>query len=114
MFVSGTDFLLLVEALCGAAGGFAIGRWFGHSRSSTPGRGNVLLGAVGGLALTALAARIPHLSEFVGGVGTTLDAIVQSPGGIPPRLLVGVGISGLLGGMIAVLIRLAVWKRRGN
>lgn len=103
-------FLLSVEAVCGAAGGFAAGRWSG----SPGGRGNALLGAVGGLVLTWLATRVPHIDRLVGGVGSVLDSVVRNPGGIPPRLLVGVGISGLLGGVLSVLIRGAIWNRRGS
>ena len=93
---------LIVEAVCGAVAGMAAGKW---SRRAVFGLGgDALAGAAGGLALTWLAARIPGVGRFVGGVGSALDAATQSTGGLSVSLLVGVGVAGLLGGLIVVLL----------
>lgn len=92
---------LAVEALCGAAGGVAIGRWL--DRPGANARRHALLGGAGGLVLTWVAARMPGVGQFVGGVGSGLDTALQGTSGLTVTLLVGVGIAGLLGGVLAVL-----------
>lgn len=103
---------LIIEAVCGAAGGAAVGRW---SRRAVLGTGgNALVGAVGGLVLTWLAARIPGVGRFVGGVGSALDSAVQGTGGLTLTILVCVGIAGLLGGILSVLLFGAMRGKAGE
>ena len=62
---------------------------------------NAAIGAIGGLALTWLAAHTPGLEQFVEEeAGTAVEGL----GGLSPELLVGVGIAGLLGGALLVTI----------
>jgi hypothetical protein len=89
---------IIVEIVCGAAGGIFLGR-FVRSLSLGTG-GDALAGAIGGLALTWLAARTPGVGGFVGRVEQAADATAQSMGGLTPAILVGLGISGLLGGIL--------------
>ena len=89
---------IIIEIVCGAAGGIFLGRF--AQRLSTGRSGDALLGAIGGLALTWLAARTPGVGRFVGRVEQAADATAQSVGGLTPAILVGVGIAGLLGGIL--------------
>lgn len=87
---------LAIEAICGATGGLAFGHWV---NSVSMGRGiNALAGAVGGLLLTWLVARTPWVdrlvSSSVSGEGATA---------LEASLVIGVGISGLIGGALFVL-----------
>jgi hypothetical protein len=99
--MSGSEILivLVIELVCGAAGGIALGRWMGGGSLGT--KANASIGAVGGLALTWLAAHIPGLGGFVGRLGNVADGF-SGFGGMTPALLLGVGVSGLLGGVISV------------
>lgn len=86
---------ILIEAICGAAGGLAVGHWV---NSASLGRGiNALAGAVGGLVLTWLVARTPGIERLVGGAG---DAAAM----LAPTIMIGVGVAGLLGGVIFILV----------
>ncbi|TKT69090.1 hypothetical protein [Aquamicrobium sp. LC103] len=87
---------LAIEIVCGGAGGLAVGWWLRNLSLGTA--ANALTGAAGGLALTWLAARIPGVGRFVGHVESAADSAIQGVGGLTPAVLVGVGISGLLGG----------------
>ena len=89
---------LIVEIACGAAGGLALGRLM--RGVSLGAKTNALTGAIGGLALTWLAARLPGVGRFVGHVERAADATAGSVGGLTPAVLVGVGIAGLLGGIV--------------
>ena len=109
MLADDSAMLLLIEAVCGAAGGMAVGRWSSHGIEA-----NALFGAIGGLALTWLAARVPWLGRFVGGVEGAVDSAIQGTGGINVALLVGVGIAGLLGGCLLVLLVAAIRSRIGK
>ena len=60
---------------------------------------NAVIGAVGGVVLTWLTARTPALEQFV--EETAAEAAVP---GLPPELLVGVGVAGLLGGALFLTI----------
>ena len=93
---------ILIEILCGAAGGIAIGAWV--PRLSLGACGNAVTGAIGGLILTWLAARIPYIGRFVGHVEYAADATTQSTGGPTPIVLAGVGIAGLLGGILLTML----------
>jgi hypothetical protein len=93
---------LLIEIICGGAGGLAVGRFLrGLSLGTTA---NAITGAAGGLIFTWLAARIPGVGRFVGYVESAADNTLQSVGGLTPAVLVGVGIAGLLGGSILVVL----------
>ena len=89
---------LIIETVCGAAGGLALGRLV--RGVSIGAQANALTGAIGGLALTWLAARLPGVGRFVGHVENAADATARGVGGLTPAVLVGVGIAGLLGGII--------------
>ena len=93
---------IVIEMFCGAAGALAV-RW------SWPNPGfnkitAVLAGMVGGLAMTYVAARIPGVGHFVGHVESTADSIIRGVGGLTPAVLVGIGVSGVLGGIILTVI----------
>ncbi|HEY6632777.1 MAG TPA: hypothetical protein VIZ90_15100 [Rhizobiaceae bacterium] len=60
---------------------------------------NAVIGAIGGVALTWLTARTPGLERFV--EETASEAAVP---GLPPELLVGVGVAGLLGGALFLTV----------
>ena len=88
---------LLIEIICGAAGGLAVGRWL--PRYSLGSRTNVSTGAVGGLIFIWLAAGIPGVGRFVGYVESAAETTLRGVGGLTPTILVGAGIAGLLGGL---------------
>jgi hypothetical protein len=90
--------LLVVEFVCGAAGGLALGRWAGSRNLGRLIDG--LAGGIGGLLLTWLAARIPGVGRYVGYVENAADAAMRGMGGLTPAILVGVGVAGLLGGVL--------------
>ncbi len=102
MLMGETIVPISIEILCGAAGGIAIGAW--APGLSLGAGGNALTGAIGGLILTWVAARIPYVGRFVGRVEYAADAVTQSAGGLTPIVLVGVGIAGLLGGILLSLL----------
>lgn len=103
---------LLIEIVCGAAGGLAVGRWLRHL--SLGAAANSFSGAVGGLVFTWLAARLPGVGRFVGYVENAADGLVSGAGGLTPTILVGAGIAGLLGGSIlTVLIGLVRSRQAG-
>lgn len=64
----------------------SLGRWM-----------NVLVGAIGGIALTWITGRIPVLEQFV-------EPAVGEPSALSSELLVGVGVAGLIGGALFVAI----------
>lgn len=90
--------LLVIEFLCGACGGYAIGQSMRNGGLGSP--ANVLTGGMGGLLLTWLAARIPGVGRYLGYVETVADAMMQGSGGLTPAILIGVGIAGLIGGIV--------------
>lgn len=100
---------LLIEIVCGAFGGIAMGRWLPHRGFGTT--IDACAGAVGGLVFTWLAARIPGVGRLVGYVETAIDGAVQGTGGITPLVLVGAGIAGLVGGSALILL-LGLMRRR--
>jgi hypothetical protein len=94
--------LLIVEFLCGAASGVALGRWV---PSASFGRAlDGLIGGIGGVLLVLPASRMPGLGRFIGHVESAADATVRGIGGLTPALLVGTGIVGLLGGLVLILL----------
>ena len=60
---------------------------------------NFVIGAIGGVVLTWLTARTPALEHFV--EETAAEAAIP---GLPPELLVGVGVAGLIGGALFLTI----------
>src|SRR4051794_11448497 len=95
--MSGSEILivLVMELVCGAAGGIALGRWMGGGslgQRPTPQSGPLA---------AWLAAHTPGLGGFVGRLGNVADGF-SGFGSMTPALLLGVGVSGLLGGVISV------------
>lgn len=102
MYPANTPFMLAMELVCGAAGALAL-RW------QYPGRGTgvvaaVVVGMLGGFLFTLLASHIPGVGRFVGHAENAADAAMRGIGGITPAIMIGVGISGLLGGVILSVI----------
>ncbi|BCG90060.1 hypothetical protein MesoLj113c_61700 [Mesorhizobium sp. 113-3-9] len=94
--------LLLFEAVCGAAGAMAVARlWRGIGFGW---KSIAAIGALGGLILTLLATLFPGLARFVGYMGGAFDALSRGSGGFTLEILIGVGVAGLLGGIIAICI----------
>lgn len=89
---------LLIEAVTGAASAAFVGNVV--PPLSLGFWKNAGIGAVGGLALTWLAARIPGVEQFVEDV----DGAGMPAGGLSAELLVGVGVAGLLGGALLVTV----------
>jgi hypothetical protein len=93
---------LLIEFICGAAGGLAVAHWL--PQFSFGAAVNALAGGAGGILFTWLAAGIPGVGRFVGYVEHAASATVQGVGGLTPAILVGSGIAGLLGGLALTFI----------
>ena len=102
MFTPGSIIPIVIEMICGAAGGMAVAHWAKGLSLALP--DSALTGIIGGLALTWLAGRTPGVSRFVGHVERAADAAVQAVGGYTPAVLVGVGIAGLLGGVLLTVV----------
>lgn len=111
MPAAGTMVPIVIEIICGAAGGVFLG-WLVRRLSFGSFR-NAAIGAAGGLALTWLAGRIPGLGRFVGRVEQAADATAQSMGGLSPGVLVGVGVAGLVGGLLLTSLAGLVRNRFG-
>jgi hypothetical protein len=103
---------IIIEIVCGAAGGIFLGRCV--KSLSLGASGEALAGAIGGLALTWLAARTPGIGRFVGRVEQAADATAQSVGGLTPAILIGVGIAGLLGGIVLTAVAGFIRSRVGS
>ena len=94
--------LLVIEFVCGAASGIALGRWVpGFSLGRTA---DGLIGGLGGLIFIWPATRIPGVGRFIGQVGIAADATMQGVGGLTPAILIGAGIVGLLGGIVMTML----------
>lgn len=89
---------IVIEIICGAAGAVFL-CWLVRRLSSGL-TADAIVGALGGLTFTWLAARIPGLGRFVGRVEQVADAAAQSMGALSPAILVGVGVAGLVGGLL--------------
>jgi hypothetical protein len=89
---------IIIEVVTGAASAVFVGNVV-PPLSFGPWK-NAAIGAIGGLALTWLAARTPGLEQFVEDV----EEVATSAEGLSPELLVGVGVAGLLGGALLVTI----------
>lgn len=88
---------ILIEIVAGALSGIFLGNVI--PLMSLGAWKNAVVGAVGGIVLTWLTARTPGLEQFV--EETAGEAAVP---GLPPELLVGVGVAGLIGGALFVAI----------
>jgi hypothetical protein len=94
--------LLVIEFLCGAATGIALGRWV---RSCSFGwMADGLIGGIGGVMLVWPATRIPGVGRFIGHVENAADATMRGIGGLTPAILIGAGIVGLLGGFVLIVL----------
>lgn len=86
---------ILVQLVAGGVGGNILAQL---SKSLSLGTtGNSLVGAVGGIAATWLAAMIPGLDGLVG-------ATAGAAGGLDFGALAGQGVTGLVGGAILTAI----------
>ena len=102
MLDSADGVLLVLEFVCGAAAGIALGRWVRSYSLGWPLDG--LVGGVGGMLLVLPAARLPFLGRMLGHVHTAADVTMRGIGGLTPTILIGTGITGLLGGLVLTLL----------
>lgn len=79
---------ILVQLIAGGAGGNVIGQLAKNLSLGTT--GNSIAGAIGGLAVTWLAGKIPGLDTLVGAA--------SGAGGLDFGALAGQGATGLVGG----------------
>ena len=89
---------IIIEVVTGAASAVFVGNVV-PPLSFGPWK-NAGIGAIGGLALTWLAARTPGIEQFVEDV----EEVGMAAEGLSPELLVGVGVAGLLGGALLVTV----------
>ena len=82
---------LLVQLIAGAAGGNVIGQVIKQLNLGPV--GNSVAGAIGGLAATWLASKVPGLDGLVGMAGAAPAA-----GGLNGGALAGQAVTGLVGG----------------
>lgn len=98
---------LLVQLIAGGAGGNVIGQVI-KSLNLGP-VGNSIAGAVGGLAATWLATKIPGLDGLVGMASTAAaDGTTAAAGGLNGGALAGQAVTGLVGGGILTAIAGAI------
>ncbi|PAP95205.1 hypothetical protein CIT31_14160 [Mesorhizobium wenxiniae] len=97
-----TVIAIAIEILCGAAGALAV-RWWWPSLELTK-IAAVLAGMAGGFALTFVAAQIPGIGHLVGHAENAADSVMRGLGGLTPAVLIGVGVSGLLGGVVLMTV----------
>jgi hypothetical protein len=84
--------LLVIEFLCGAAAGTALGR---RVRSFSWGwLADGLIGGIGGLLFVWPSARVPGVGRFIGHLAN----------GLTPTMLIGAGAAGLFGGLVLILL----------
>lgn len=98
MVLANTATAIAIEVLCGAAGALAV-RWK-VSGLRLGALATVIVGMIGGYGFTLLAAQVPGIGRFVGTVENVTDSTMRGIGGLTPAILIGVGISGLLGGIL--------------
>ncbi|MEI5678513.1 hypothetical protein G6N74_21390 [Mesorhizobium sp. CGMCC 1.15528] len=102
MSSTATVIAIAIEMLCGVAGALAVGWWWprlGLAKITT-----ALIGMVGGFALTFVAAQFPGIGYLVGHVENAADSTMRGVGGLTPAVLIGAGVSGLLGGGILMAV----------
>ena len=102
MFTAGFLVPIVIEIVTGAASAVFIGNVV-PPLSFGPWK-NAAIGAIGGLALTWLTARVPGLEQFVEDVEEAGAAAAEGVGSLSPELLAGVGVAGLLGGALLVTV----------
>lgn len=84
--------LMAIEFCCGAVAGVALGR---SVRSYSWGEiADGIIGGIGGLIFVWPSMRLPGLARFVG----------DPTGGLTPPMLIGAGVTGLLGGTVLVVL----------
>jgi hypothetical protein len=83
---------LVIEFLCGAAAGIALGRRVPGFSWGWVADG--LVGGIGGLLFVWPSARVPGIGRFIG----------QLANGLTPTMLIGAAIAGTLGGLILTLL----------
>ncbi|WIY51851.1 hypothetical protein O9Z70_10180 [Devosia sp. YIM 151766] len=88
---------ILVQLITGGAGGNVVGQLAKQLNLGTA--GNSIVGAIGGLAGTWLAGMIPGLDSLVGAA-----AGAATTGGLDLGVLVGQGVTGLVGGGLLTAI----------
>jgi len=106
-----TVIAIAIEMLCGVVGALAVGWWWprlGLTKIRT-----ALIGMVGGFALTFVATQLPDIGHLVGHVENAADSTMRGVGGLTPAVLIGVGVSGLLGGGILMAVQ-ALIRSRSN
>ena len=92
---------ILVQLIAGGAGGNVIGQIV-KSLNLGP-VGNSIAGAIGGLAVTWLASKVPGLDSLVGMAGTAA-ADGSAAGGLNGGALAGQAVTGLVGGGVLTAI----------
>lgn len=111
MVPADTATAIAIELLCGAAGALAI-RWK-YPCIKLDAFATVIVGMIGGYAFTLLAAHVPGIGHFVRNVENAADSAMRGTGGLTPAILIGVGISGLLGGIFLTVVVALFRNSRG-
>lgn len=93
---------ILVQLVGGGVGGNVIGQIVKQLNLGPV--GNSIAGAIGGLAATWLAARIPGLEGLVNGAATAAADGGAAVGGLDFGALAGQGVTGLVGGGVLTAI----------
>ncbi len=94
---------LLVQLIAGGAGGNVIGQVV--KKLNLGPAGNSIAGAIGGLAVTWLATKVPGLDALVGAVGAaSADGTTAAAGGLNGGALAGQAVTGLVGGGVLTAI----------
>ncbi|HTN64106.1 MAG TPA: hypothetical protein VL147_21550 [Devosia sp.] len=94
---------LLVQLIGGGAGGNVVAQVV--KKLNLGPVGNSVAGAIGGLAATWIATKVPGLDALVGAVATApADATAAAAGGLNGGALAGQAVTGLVGGGILTAI----------
>jgi len=98
---------LLVQLIAGGAGGNVIAQVV--KKLNLGPVGNSVAGAIGGLAATWIATKVPGLDALVGAVAAApADATAAAAGGLNGGALAGQAVTGLVGGGILTAIAGAI------
>ncbi|PCJ95800.1 MAG: hypothetical protein COA52_03035 [Hyphomicrobiales bacterium] len=90
---------MIVQAVAGGVGGGGIGKMLEGANMGTA--GNAIVGAIGGLVSSYIAAKIPGLEGMLGGMAGGEGSM---GGGMDFGALLGQGATGLVGGGILTTI----------